>query len=709
MYGKHYTPRFGRKLVQPARAGAAGTPLAQGGDVGKLQHNSAPDSLSPAQFAGWRRTLAVPGALLGGTSVVVWLVTGSLFSSGLASCDYSARFSADDLKFQAVQVISGFPAFIDANTNTITRICGVPLRDDNGDLLPGETEKTPNGIELTINLVSTDPNNRTLKPKCARERDLSVKEGDRIESQPVTTVKTLQNIKPGQFNMTLDCYEPHATTSAKDDCVGGGQKSTLPAKAVYFRREALGCDEKKPDTFQSLAIVVDQSGSMSGFVSMDQAKCADSSKFAEELPGIVKNTNFKECRSDPLQVLVEGARTMIDQLNDQDRVVTLAFSEKDQVFVGCLDNLVCQDDGGQVIENTKCTVDDDCAATAKAQNLTSLHCGAHPDKATSTIPSLPLNEGLAACYGSAVTSKLRNKYGLEVNKYLANGRAAVYEALVSAYDFMKAAAPGAPDPVRGGNAKHILMLVDGPDTCTHNDNFLFTTFDQPKNPGGLCRQQCSFINVTYQELLKKMAQDRFPIHIHVIQIQSLGKLAPDPTLQELACRSQGTYQFINTASFNRCADQPSCPGSGVWNESITRAVLKVRYALAGQWRVGFTDSSAFGINGALKPGVMHAARGRLNVVNPLFPSLAEVFLSTEKEWRFELLDSERDARLPFRLACATDADCGDPASSECSNNSCGPNGLCRSAAAPDLLPCGKDGKSKCCGGKCASSCTGKCK
>ena len=106
-------------------------------------------------------------------------------------------------------------------------------------------------------------------------------------------------------------------------------------------------------------------------------------------------------------------------------MVTLAFSEKDQVFAGCLDNLVCQDEGGQIIEHTKCIVDDDCTATSKAKSLTSLRCGAHPDKATSTIPSLPINDGLASGNGNAKTSKLRNKYGLEVNKYLANGRAAV--------------------------------------------------------------------------------------------------------------------------------------------------------------------------------------------------------------------------------------------------------------------------------------------
>ncbi|MBM4342233.1 MAG: hypothetical protein FJ100_02520 [Deltaproteobacteria bacterium] len=659
------------------------------------------DKIAPAADRPERARFAAPVGLLSGAGALVWLSVAGAFSGGLQSCDYSARFALDDLKFQTVQVVSAFPAFIDPNTNAITRVCGVPLRDDNGDLLPGETDKEPNGVELTVNLVSTDPNARVVKPKCVGEKDYSVKEGDRIESQPLSTSKDLQTVKPGQFKMTLSCYEPHATTSAKNDCAGGGENATLFAKAAYYRREAFGCDAFKPDTAQNVALVVDHSGSVSGFVSMDQKKVADSSKFAEDLPGTVVNTAFKDAASDPFFVLEEGAKLLIEQLNTHDRVVSLGFDETNQVYAACATNLVCQQDDGNAVENSTCLLDTDCAK----KHGPGLKCAAHPSLEKDPILPLPLTDGLKYCYGSAQKTKLYNKYGLDLKaKYSANGRAPVYESLVSAYDFLRTAGPGAPDPIRGGNAKHMVLLTDGPDTCTANDNFLYTTFDQfsgnVTKAGGQCRQPCKFSTVNYKELLKKMAQDRFPIHIHVIQIQSLGKLAPDPTLQELACRSQGTYQFLNTADFNRS-------DASTWQETMTRAILKVRYALAGQWRAGFQDNG-FKDGGAVKRGLMWAARGRLTINNALFASLGQVFESGfEKEWRFELLDGGRDARLTFRLACQSDADCGG--GKECATSSCGPDGLCRTANAPDLSPCGEAGKSKCCKGACDAKCDGVCK
>ncbi|MSQ84009.1 MAG: hypothetical protein EXR77_14190 [Myxococcales bacterium] len=80
-----------------------------------------------------------------------------------------------------------------------------------------------------------------------------------------------------------------------------------------------------------------------------------------------------------VDVQVGSALALIDELNDLDLVVALAFSEKkNQVFVGCMDNLVRQDDGGQVIEHTKCIVDDDCTATSAAAQFAAGAVDARP-------------------------------------------------------------------------------------------------------------------------------------------------------------------------------------------------------------------------------------------------------------------------------------------------------------------------------------------
>ena len=163
-----------------------------------------------------------------------------------------------NLNFAGVQVVSAFPAHVDAATNAITRICGVPLRAADGALLPGQTDLQANGVELTVNLVSTDPNAGVVKPRSTGERNRSIQDGDLIDSTVLTTKTGQPSLTVAHFSMAVQCYEPHATTLAKNDCAGGVKNDTLPAKAVYFHREALRCDAHKPDTIQNLAIIVDQ-------------------------------------------------------------------------------------------------------------------------------------------------------------------------------------------------------------------------------------------------------------------------------------------------------------------------------------------------------------------------------------------------------------------------------------------------------------------
>ena len=641
--------------------------------------------------------VAVPSGLLFGAAAVVWTITG-----GLASCDYSARFSLDQIAFQTVQVVSAFPAIIDSQKGTIKRVCGAPLRDDQGELLPGQTEAEPNGMELTVNLVSSDPNARKTKPKCPNERDFGIKEGERIEFQPVSTSKELSTVAPGHFKLELECYEQHAGTQGSGGCAGGGQKSVQQAKVVKFHKEAQRCDEKDPSTWQNVAVIVDHSGSMSGFMAIDQQKCANSTQFAEDLPGTLKPApDFKECASDPHYMMVEGARQLIDSLNAKDRVIALGFSENQQVYASCTDDVVCLSDDGSgnvvIAEGVPCTGDTDCTSNAKAG--ANFRCGPRPDQSKATVPNMAAPDQMTFCYNNSAQRKAFNKYGIEaLSKYEGNGRSPVYEALQTGYDFLKAFPAGAVDQEKRGNAKHIVLLTDGPDTCTPNDNFTFVQPFKTMATGAICRKECSFTTTDYKKLLNLMAQDNFPIHIHVIQIQSRSHTEPDETLQELACRSEGTYQLISTAAFNRSEPEK-------WSDSMGRAILKIRYALAGSWRVGFVDN-----NVKSEPiGQERAMRGRMRFNNSLFQSLEPIYNGTaEFEWRFEELDKERDTRLTFRRGCGADADC-DAGAKECAINSCSPGGLCRQAPAPDLLPCGPNGKSVCCKGTCAAKCDGVCK
>lgn len=109
--------------------------------------------------------------------------------------------------------------------------------------------------------------------------------------------------------MELQCYEGHADAAA---CAAGARKSSQPAKVVHYRNQALRCDDADPTTWQNVAIVVDSSGSVSGQVSSDHKKCADSERVVEELPGQVVQTIFADCASDPFNILIAGGQQLIE-------------------------------------------------------------------------------------------------------------------------------------------------------------------------------------------------------------------------------------------------------------------------------------------------------------------------------------------------------------------------------------------------------------
>ena len=604
----------------------------------------------------------------------------------LPACDDSARFQVQTAQFQTVQVVSGFPAVVDPAHGTVKRVCGVPLRDDFGALLPGETDAAPNGMELTVNLVAMGENNAARGTKCENDKDFAIKDGERVEFRPVTTNPDQQTVAPGQFKLQLQCYEQRSDAAK---CAGGAVQATQPAQVVQYHKDAARCDVADPATWQDVAVIVDASGSMSGFVATDAKTCAESTKIAEDLPGQVVQKDIANCMSDPFRVLVAGAQQLIDGLNDRDRVVALGFSENEQVFAACTDAVACQrdDNGTPKVMPGKCVDDADCAGRFGQ----GFQCGARPDHAdVSVVPNMAPADQLRFCFGSTAQTKAFNKFGIDaLVRNAGNGRAAVYEAVQAAYDFLKAQ--------QASHAKHIVLLTDGPDTCTASDNFAFTSIAKAGMVVPKCRKECSFTTVHYAQLVQEMQQDGFAVHVHVIQIQSAGHLEPDARLQELACRTEGTYQFLNTASLTRSNAEP-------WLNAIGRAVLKVRYALAGSWRVGVVDNS---IAQAPK-GQLRAVRGSLRFSNSLFASLEPIFQpGNAVDWQFDGSSGGLDARLPFRVACANGADCGG-GTGECAVNSCGEDGLCRAAGATDLLPCGAAGKGVCCKGACAAYCAGVC-
>lgn len=621
---------------------------------------------------GRRAHLAVPTAIASTLLGVTWLITG-----GLSSCDSTARFGLDNVIFDKIQVVSAFPAFIDPAKGTVTRVCGAPLDDETAAL-------QANGLELTVNLVSTDLT--VTGPKCNPDRDQGIREGDRIEQQPVSQDPELQTISASAFELSVGCYEPRTGLQDPASCSTSASGAGGVGKALKYKAVSAGrCDPQDGSSWQNVAILVDHSGSTGGNVFTDTGDCTTANVFREDLPGKFKTPKeFPECSSDRHRVLAYGATSLIDSLNPHDRVITMYYDESNEgVRVACTDDLRCQKTDGATVEITE------TPCVTSAQCKAGYQCAADPSFANDSFANLSLPDQMSKCFGKSEKAKAQNKLGLEERtREIATGRAPVYEALTTAYNFLRDFEAGKAVP------RHIVLLTDGPDSCTYSDLFQFV--DPKVGKGGDCRKQCAMITTDYKSLLQVMADNKFPVRLHVVQMQSKTHPQPDPYLQDLACRTEGTYQFLNTLEMNN--KDPSAV-----QDAMSRAVAMVRFTLAGNWRVGFQDNRFK--DDSIKKGAITALRGSMKMKSTVFASLEEVF-KNEKEWQFTQ-DGQRDRRMIFHLACTSDADCGGTDS--CGANHCSKAGECISDPAPDLLPCGANGK--CCGGTCKADgkCDGVCK
>jgi len=607
-----------------------------------------------------RKVLWLPSLLSGGLLVLGWTVV-----SGLMSCDSTAKFNLPDTKFQEVQVVSTFPALVE--NNKITRVCGAPL--------DGSAAVVPNGLEVNVAFVSTD----RKRPLCAHDRDLAIKEGELIELTRVKTTLPGPTVGPNNFKMHLDCLSPYK--AGDQACSTSLSGNDLYGAAVHYEKVADRCDPNRSDTWLNVAVMVDHSGSVSGLV--------DGESQLEDLPDItdLPGNIDANTKSDPFNARITAATTFLDSLNDLDRAIAYYFDEDSStgVSVACSDSMKCI---GGTRDNEKCASSSDCPGGDCFDDLSLTN---------DTFESLPFKgcsndtNQQKACFGRLSVRKQLMKLGLEFKaKLKGEGRAPLWQGLEEAYTFLT----GSSADCNGGVSRNraIVILTDGPDTCTDSEDFNYKDLTWPyksdPNKQPQCRVQCANAQINYQALRKQMDQDGWPVQLHFVQFQSPAHKTPDARMQELACRSGGTFQFINSENFSKLNPTDYT--------TLTTAMTRVRNVLSGSWRVGFTHS-AMNAGQDVKPGTMMAVQGSMQFINAKFLSLDAAY-SGSNNWRFGFTGQE-DRRLLFRRACAASTDCGGDA--ECGANWCTPAGLCQASAAQDQLPCSKG---KCCGGTCAAKC-----
>lgn len=646
-----------------------------------------------------RKLLWLPSALLVGALGPAWMIAG-----GLVSCDSTAKFYLPDRQFQDLQVISAFPARID--NDRVVRVCGVPL--------DGEDALEPNGVEVMVNLMSTEIRS---KKSCENDSDLSIKEGEMIDLTRVTTNAQEPTVAASNFRLTLDC-PPQAHVPGGGDACSNAESMT--AVAVRYAQVTKRCDPSDVNTRLNVAVVVDDSGSTSGLVDRN-APYYEEPDFDISYPDPISKTQ----ESDPYDIRLMAASEFIDSLTlGHDRTIAYSFGEKNNVNVACSNGATCSDGPRNGL---MCLFSEDCSGGECIPDASG------ESNYFSTWPiSGPHPSREAGCFGSHAENRKYIELGLELMKNNGGGRAPLWQAVYQAYDFFQRS------PSQGGgkvNApRAIVVLTDGPDTCTYSDDFNFRDLTWSGTGLPYCRIQCTESEYDFLKLRNLLwtgdnngdgvqdydkprnqcasgenhgnacttdtdCPDSFchrvwPVPIHVVQFQSPAHLNPDARLQEIACRSGGTFQFLNSEQYDKSK-------ASDYNQ-IAVAMARVRHTLAGSWRAGFLLPD---LATQAPLGQMVALEGAVQFTSAKLPSLTALTAQSGGAGQFARMVAA-DGRLLMRRACKDHADCGG--TGPCGKNHCNDAGICVPAVAPDNLPCGdpKDEASwvasRCCGGVCAS-------
>ncbi len=536
--------------------------------------------------------------------VAPWLGAAMLLLGAVGACNTKWEAVLSSYQFNTMNFVSVFPAHRNAEGN-YERQC-VPNSD-----------KPVNSLLFSLNLVGTDPSGPNAA-ESEKELDWSIRPGDLIKMGTSNRFEVVEgkdgSISESHFRVDVPCFETYPDPDLTDaaDCQGiTGPRDQVPAKLRYVGNFPAGSLRPEPTDRDALAlaVLVDQSGSMKGFVEQNtgvEAKNGSS--------GPWDAANFSDGASDPDSQRLTAIRNLFNSLlNPSDRAGLFKFGE----VVGAKPAIVCGDavgrDGKPILDK------DEAARRGRCFN---------------TDRRLTLD--------SADFAKLSSE---------AKGRTPLWAAVSDVYDFMKSPVPS--------RVKQILVIGDGPDTCHDtspdrrkvlrdlNSRGVYQEFDQTLG--------CS--DVSYEMFLEKLLNDQndpnlVPVHISFIQFQAVGYRERDPRQQEIACRTGGHYIFVNSQDF--LVDGLSKNALG---DALGMAVQQIRYALAGTWTLALDVSDLF--SGAVSLGSELAVQADISLQPNVFNaagSLASLRVGYQDATNPDISIPKLDRRGAVRVPCATGVD-----------------------------------------------------
>ena len=216
----------------------------------------------------------------------------------------------------------------------------------------------------------------------------------------------------------------------------------------------------------------------------------------------------------------------------------------------------------------------------------------------------------------------------DTNNESTQGRTPLWRAVQHAWDFLDDNAPG--------QAKHIVVMTDSPDTCSDAGDWWIQ--DEPCQGGNGTKVSYADFKSTVDATLP---DSRIPVSF--IQVQSKGYLSPDPAQMEAACLTGGTFQWINNMEYAQDGETLS--------RELKKAFENVRDTLSGVWHLD-ADVLVLSNQDYIKSGQVAALDGQMTLSGTnLLPTTATV------QFKKNLAANDPDTRLLVRTACQSNEDC----------------------------------------------------
>ncbi len=592
--------------------------------------------------------------------VAPWLGAALLLLGALGACNYRWVAVLSTFQFKSMDVLSVFPAHRD-DAGNYERQCTPAATTADGKPV------VVNSLLYSVNLVGTEVGGSDTSTES--DNDTSIRPGDLVKKgtsqRAVVTVG--DTITEAQFRVDVECLEtyPDPDLIGNAECQGVvGPRAATPQKLNY---RSYFTTEYRPSPSDSnamaIAVLVDQSGSMKGFVETES-----NLEVIGNSSGPWDPVNFKNHASDPDGQRLTAIKSFFSLLNPNDRAGVFQFGES----IGSTPKIVCD------------------LSTGETEDIRRRDCfGSNRN----VVFGCNSTEKAAGC---TLTGKDFTSLGVN-----AKGRTPLWAGVLDVYKFMKNSV--------GSKVRHIVVIGDGPDTCHPDSPDFQPTLRQKKNGKYVeFKQDNACAETGYEDFMTLLEADLkdgsgnylpanlVPVHVSFIQFQALGYLDRDPRQQEIACRTGGHYTFINAQDLAAGSSGESL------RSALLMAVQRLRGALAGAWTLA-VDVPDLAI-GRLALGSELAVGGYIKLLSGTLTPDAQVDL------RVGYVDSSAagqnipklDMRGSIRVPCAAGDSCAwFTGAGDCTTVACrGGDQLCAVSDKVDTTTCGTGGA--CCWASCVT-------